>query len=262
MEHPVSLPCGCIAGSSCLERSLAANPTCPLCHTTDFNARPNRRSSTSARLRQLELETGLDDWPIPSVETSLEFSDGARTQHAARTDFSPREKLAVLNGCHGSALSLREVEVCVSLVDHRLGTSTSVPDALDAWFGYPLFEPARWTGGADVRGYMQGRLSSRARGVRGVEDLMAMGGVGGDVLMLINMRAGTSFLLHELELVVSLMNFIHRSDVGLLDVLGLRNGGLGGVEGELVGAFKTLDIRIGSRNAVEDLGDVFSQAAL
>lgn len=38
--------------------------------------------------------------------------------------------------------------------------------------------------------------------------------------------------------------------------------GLRLVDEELVGAFGTLDIRVGSRNAVEDLGDVFSQATL
>lgn len=95
-----------------------------------------------------------------------------------------------------------------------------------------------------------------------------------------NRRAGTSFLADELELVVSLMNHVHGSRVGLLEVLGvpgagagagLPGGGGGGsespeglqrVDGELVRAFGRLDVRVGSRNAVEDLGDVFSEAML
>lgn len=92
-----------------------------------------------------------------------------------------------------------------------------------------------------------------------------------DVLMLVNIRAGTSFLLDELELVVSLMNHVHGTGLGLLDILGLRDGGLYGrpdlterqvIDERLVEDFGTLDIRVGSKNAVGDLGDVFSQATL
>lgn len=189
-----------------------------------------------------------------------------------QANFSLQEKLGVLNGCHGTVLSMRELEICISLVDHRLGTTTSVADALDAFLNYPLLDPLRRKRTADIREYMQGKSSSTpVRGVSGIEDVTAAGGDIRDALMLVNMRAGTSFLLDELDLVVSLMNFIHRSDIRLLDVLGLRNRGLVGlpdapglglVDVDLTGAFRTLDIRIGSKNAVEDLGDVFSQAAL
>ena len=92
-----------------------------------------------------------------------------------------------------------------------------------------------------------------------------------DVVILINMRAGTSFLLEELELVLALMNHVHGRGMGLLDVLGVPDAGLydrsdsaesGNVDKELVGEFDRLDLRVGSRNAVEDLGDVFSEARL
>lgn len=75
----------------------------------------------------------------------------------------------------------------------------------------------------------------------------------------------------EEDRLVSLMGYFHGRRVGLLDVLGLPDGGLDGrldspelgmADKELVGAFGTLDLRVGSRNVVEDLGDVFSQARL
>ena len=111
--------------------------------------------------------------------------------------------------------------------------------------------------------YMQGRSEIFGTGTNGADMR--------DVLVLINARAGTSFLLNGLELVVSLVNFVRGRNVGLLDVLGLRGGGHSGgggwegsrvVDGEFVEVFGTLDIRVGARNSVEDLGDVFEQARL
>ncbi|KAF6227139.1 hypothetical protein HO133_008580 [Letharia lupina] len=145
-----------------------------------------------------------------------------------------------------------------------------VVDALDAFLKCPLFDPSLWVKTAEIRAYMEGNSTNPLQFKSSCGNFTD--GDLRDVLMLVNMRAGTSFLLDELELVVSLMNFIHGSGVELLDVLGLREGGLLYVQpdslelqpadGELVKVFGTLDIRVGSKNAMEDLGDVFSQAAL
>lgn len=234
------------------------------------NAPLSRSSSSSSRhLRQLELRSDVNEWPMPSIESRGETPDEAGGEEADETEFLLQEMLGVLNGCCDTFLSLREMEICVSLVDYRLGTTTPIGDVLNAFLRYPLFDTSRWKEAADVREYVEGKATSDSQGMSGVEK--PKDGDLRDVLMLVNMRAGTSFLLDELELVVSLMNHIHKSGLGLLDVLGLRDGGLGGrsdlpesqvVEKELVGAFRTLDIRVGSKNAVEDLGDVFSQANL
>lgn len=143
---------------------------------------------------------------------------------------------------------MRELEVCTSLVDYRLGTTTSAIDVLDAFFANPLFNPEWRNRTADSR--------ESAADMR-------------HVLTMLNMRAGTCFLLDELELVVSVVNCFHGSSIGLLDVLGLSGGDQPGsssesrlVDGEFVREFGSLDIRVGRRNTVEDLGDVFSQANL
>lgn len=265
LEYPIILTCGCIAGSSCLERSFRKSPRCPLCRTTirviaGLNA--PLKHSTSAHLRQLELRSGVNDWPIPSIESRHEMSDRASMGRAEQAKHDLQGKLDVLNGCHGTFLSMRELEICISLVGYRLGTTTSAVDVLDAFIDCPLFR-------LDLSADLAGKTTDALQSEPGFDD--AASGDLRDVLMLVNMRAGTSFLLDELELVMSLMNFIHGSGVGLLDVLGLRDGALCGrsvlpglrlVDEELVGAFGTLDIRVGSRNAVEDLGDVFSQATL
>ena len=173
-----------------------------------------------------------------------------------QTKHNLKEKLDVLNACHGTFLSVRELGICISLVDFRLGTTTSVGDVLDAFLAHPLFrwdreEAVNHNGNPDLKDLWD-------------EDLR-------DVLMLVNMRAGTSFLLDELVMVLSLMNYVHVTNIGLLDVLGVSDArlcdqsasaGLKIVEKELVGAFGTLDLRVGSKNAVEDLGDVFSEARL
>lgn len=180
-----------------------------------------------------------------------------------------QEKLGVLNGCHGTFLSMRELEICISLVDYRLGTTTSSVDVLDAFLKDPLFDPSRWKRNADIRAYLERKSTNPFQDESSFENL-ADGDLK-DVLMLVNMRAGTSFLLDELELVVSLMNYIHGRGVGLLHVLGLRDEGPYGrpdlpesqlVDKELMKAFGTLGIRVDSKNAVEDLGDVFSQVTL
>ena len=235
------LTCSCIAGSSCLERSFKKSPRCPLCKTTirviaGLNA--PRKHSTTAHLRQLELESGLNDWPIPSIESPYEMWDRVSIERAEQTKCDLQRELDVLNGCHGTFLSMREMDICISLVDYRLGTATSSADILNAFRKCPLF---------------RSELSAEVRST-----LDAADGDLRDMLILVNMRAGTSFLLDELELVMSLMNFIHGRGVGLLDVLGLPDGARDG----LVKAFATLDLRVGSRNAVEDFGEVFSQAAL
>ena len=273
MEYPVLLTCGCIAGSLCLERSFETSPRCPLCKNAiriiaGVNAPLNH--NTRAHLLQLELRSGVNDWPIPSVESRREMLDSASMEEAEQTKSDLQGKLGVLNGCHSTFLSVRELEVCISLVDYRLGTTTSVVDALDAFLKCPLFDPSLWVKTAEIRAYMEGNSTNPLQFKSSCGNFTD--GDLRDVLMLVNMRAGTSFLLDELELVVSLMNFIHGSGVELLDVLGLREGGLLYVQpdslelqpadGELVKVFGTLDIRVGSKNAMEDLGDVFSQAAL
>lgn len=186
-------------------------------------------------------------------------------QGAEQMDCDLQAKLGVLNGCHGTFLSMRELEICISLVDYRFGTTTSTVDFLDTFLKCPLFDPSRWERTTDILAYVEGGSKSPFQGES------SLGGDLRDVLMLVNMRAGTSFLLDELELVVSLMNYVHGPGVGLLDVLGLRDQRLYGqpeltqwhvVDTQLVEEFGALDLRVGARNAVEDLGDVFSQAAL
>lgn len=262
LEYPVILTCGCVAGSSCLEISFNKSPRCPLCRTTiriiaGLNA--PLKHSTSAHLRQLELRSGVNDWPIPSIESRQELSDRASIERAQQTKYDLQGKLDVLNGCHGTFLSMRELEICISLVDYRLGTATSNVEVLDAFLKSPLFR-------LELDAHLEGKSTDVFQSEPGFEN--AADGELRDVLMLVNMRAGTSFLLNELELVMSLINFIYGSVLGLRDVLGLRVGALYGQsdlpqsQEDLVGAFGTLDIRVGSRNAVEDLGDVFSQATL
>ena len=197
---------------------------------------------------------------------------GEQTQHDLL-----RAKLDVLNCCHGTFLSMRELEICISLVDYRLGTATPVLDVLDAFLKRPLL---RWE--LLDAACSEGTTTTTSTTTTTTTEPVRGGGSGSgnnavddddgevrDALVLVNVRAGTSFLLHELELVVALMGFVHGvGGVGLRDVLGLRVAGLlhgrleAPVEKELVGAFGTLDIRVGEKDAVRDLGDVFSQATL
>ncbi len=268
MDYPVNLPCGCIAGSLCLQQSLEQNPRCPLCHhpirvTPGANAPSN--PGLSHHLRQPELCSGLDDWPIPSIENHLEIPYGESTDEAARWNFDLRSKLETLNALHDTFLSPRELEVCVSLVDHRLGTATASADVLDAFFRCPLFDPLRWQRAAAIRA---SRLPLRDD--MRVEDRPYAADLR-DALVLVNRGAGTACSLNDVELVVSLMNHIHGTNVFLVDVLGLRGRGAGDGVGflkgqvadrELVRSFGTLDLRVGGLNAIEDLGDVFSEAML
>lgn len=250
-ESPILLPCGCIVGSWCLERSFQNSPSCPLCHVIiriipGVNALEHRQSLASQyHLRCLEHRSGIDKWPVPSVEKTS--GDGGDTDRTEETNLELQSRLGVLNCCHGTFLSMRELEVCISLVDYRLGTTTSAIDVLDAFFADPLINPEWGNRTADL-------FESTA-------DMR-------NVLTMLNMRAGTCFLLKELELVVALVNCFHGSSIGLLDVLGLSGDQPGSssesrlVDGEFVREFGELDIRVGRRNAVEDLGDVFSQANL
>ena len=318
LEDPTILPCGCVIGSSCLEQSFQKSPSCPRCNTTiriiaGVNA-PLHPNTTDTYLRQLELlRSDLNDWPIPLTEHSPASSRRAMPDRASSTDddddaeqteYDLQAKLDVLNGCHGTFLSMRELEICISLVDHhhhqRLGTgtgtgaTTAVVDVLDAFLKRPLL---RWEADAFLQGESTTEQPVIVRGEAGSGSGKNVVVVDGeevrDALVSVNMRAGTSFLPHELELVLSLMGFIHSGGggrggvvvVGLRDVLGLRHRGGGGRrlllhgrllllespglqrlveegEEELVGAFGTLDVRVGRRNAVQDLGDVFSQATL
>lgn len=271
MEHPIILHCGCIAGSMCLERSFETSPQCPLCNTTisliaGVDAPPNR--STVDHLKQLELMCGVHDWPIPSTEGRQATPDAESMEEDAQMRYDMQNKLGVLNSCHGTSLSERELEMCVSFVDYRLGTTTSITDVLDAFLKCPLFDPARWERSAEARANMEGISLNPLQDEYRVES--AHGADLRAALMLINLRAKTSFLLDELDLVVSLMNYIHGREIGLLEVLGLQNGGMNGqpdltetrpVDRELVRGFETLDIRVGMGNTMEDLGDVFSQVS-
>ncbi len=193
---------------------------------------------TTPRLRQLELELGIRDWAIPSIETQKETPDGASREEAD----SVRVKLGVLNGCHGTHLTERELEICISLVDFRLGTVTTVRDVLGAFFRCPVFEaegvPLCSREGSEVAEWDREEMN--------------------DALMVVNMRSGMSVLLGELELVVALVGFVRGRGIGVREVLGLRGeGGRGVVDGGLAGALGRLDLRVGERFAVEDLGDVF-----
>lgn len=269
LEYPVLLTCGCVAGALCLERAFCQSPRCPLCNTTirvvaGVNA--PLKHNTKDQLRQLELSSGIDDWPLPSSESRSDVLDRAGMWNVAEQDRQLQYQLDVLNECHGTFLSMREFDVCISLIDYRLGTSTSPIQILDAFLRDPLFDQSRWKRSAELREYMSGsgtNLFFQRKYDLADRDLK-------DLLMMVNLRAGTSFLLDELELVVSLVNYVQGRGIGLLDVLGLRDEGQYGredsgqqlVDQDLVGPFRNLDIRVGSRNAVEDLGDVFSQATL
>ena len=224
------------------------------------------KHNTTDQLRRLELRSGINDWPLPSFENPSDGLDRASMWDAEEKKRELQYQLDVLNECHSTFLSMREFNVCISLVDYRLGTSTSPPQILDAFFKDPCFDQPRWKRSAELREYMSGGGTNvffqRSYDLAD-RDLK-------DLLMLVNFRAGTCFLLNELELVVSLVNHVQGSGIELPDVLGLRDEGqyeredLGQqlVDQELVGPFRNLDIRVGSRNAVEDLGDVFSQATL
>ena len=269
LEYPVLLTCGCVAGSSCLERTFAKSPRCPLCKTTirviaGVNA--PLKHNTADQVRQLELRSGINDWPLPSFENPLDGLDRASMWSAEEKKRELQYQLDVLNECHSAFLSLREFDVCISLVDYRLGTSTSPAQILDAFFKDPCFDQSRSKRSAEFREYMSDsrtNLFFQRNYDLANRDLK-------DLLMIVNVRAGTSILLKELELVVSLVTYVQDREIGLMDVLGLRDEGQyeredSGeqlVDQELVGPFRNLDIRVGSRNAVEDLGDVFSQATL
>ena len=269
LEYPVLLTCGCVAGSSCLERTFAKSPRCPLCKNTirviaGVNA--PLKHNTEDQLRQLELRSGINDWPLPSSESPSSGLDRASMWRAEEKKRELQYQLDVLNECHSTFLSMREFDVCISLVDYRLGTSTSPTQILDAFFKDPCFDQPRRKRIAELREHMSGSGTNsffQRENDCANRDLK-------DLLMIVNLRAGTSFLLNELELVVSLVNYVQGTGVGLLDVLGLRDegqyeredSGQQLVDQELVGPFRNLDIRVGSRNAVEDLGDVFSQATL
>lgn len=203
-------------------------------------------NASRGHLDRLELRSGIGEWPVPSVEKTSD--DGGDADQTEQTNLELQSRLGVLNCCHGTYLSMRELEVCISLVNYRLGTTTSATNVLDAFFADPLFNP-EWRNRTAVP-------RETAADMR-------------HVLTMLNMRAGTCFLLDELELVVSLVNFFHSSSIGLLDVLGLKGGDLPGlssesslVDGEFVREFGELDIRVGRMNAVADLGDVFSEANL
>lgn len=252
-EYPILLPCGCIAGSSCLERSFQNSPRCPLCHVIiriipGVNALDlHQRTVNPDYMRRLELRSGIDEWPVPSVENiSGDEDDEDETDP---TKIVLHSRLGALNCCHSTFLSKRELEVCISLVDYRLGTTTSVINVLDSFFADPLFNE-EW----------RSRMAYSRR--ESPADMR-------HILTMLNMRAGTCFLLDELELVVSLVNCFHDRNISLMEVLGLSGGEQPDsesesrlVDGEFVRGFGELDIRVGRMNAVQDLGDWFSQANL
>lgn len=186
-----------------------------------------------------------------------------------------RDKLGVLNSRHGTHLSILELEICVSLVDYRLGSTTSTNDVLNEFLNSPLlFDAPRWKRSANTNPYMAAKSKMPSSQHHDDDDEIEFNDLvpGADaddvraVLKMINMRAGTSFLLTELAVVVSLMNHLYGRAIGLLDVLGLRDGGqqLGLSESQVVGAelmrgLGTLNICVGAQNGGEDLGEVSSR---
>ena len=169
-----------------------------------------------------------------------------------------------------------ELEVCVSLVDYRLGSTTPTVDVLDEFLNSPLlFDAPRWKRSANTNPYMaaNSKMPSSQHHDDDDDEIEFNDSVPGAdaddvraVLKMINMRAGTSFLLTELAVVVSLMNHLYGRAIGLLAVLGLRDGGQQSglsesqvVGAELMGGLGTLDICLGAQNGGEELGEVSSR---
>lgn len=170
-----------------------------------------------------------------------------------------------------------ELEICVSLVDYRLGSTTSTVDVLDEFFNSPLlFDAPRWERSANITNpYMAATSKTHSSSQHyedddEIEEKDLVPGSDADdvraVLAMINMRAGTSFLLKELAVVVSVMNHLYGGAIGLLDVLGLRDGGQQFglsesrvVGAELMGGLGTLNSGVGAQDGGEDLGGVSSR---
>lgn len=235
-------------------------------------------------LEELELRAGLADWPIPSIETrsppdSREVSTHEEAEQQTTKQYDLRDQLGVLNSRHGTHLSMLELEICVSLVDYRLGSTTSTVDVLDEFVNSPLlFDAPRWERSASTNPYMAATSKTHSSSQHhedddddGIEENDLVPGSDADdvraVLTMINMRAGTAFLLKELAVVVSVMNHLYGGAIGLLDVLGLRDGGqrlglsesrVGGAE--LMGGLGTLNSGVGAaQDGGEDLGGVSSR---
>ena len=188
-----------------------------------------------------------------------------------------RDQLGVLNSRHGTHLSMLELEICVSLVDYRLGSTTSTVDVLDEFFNSPLlFDAQRWERSASTNPYMAATSKTHSSSQHHEDDDeieendLVPGSDAGDVravLAMINMRAGTAFLLKELAVVVSVMNHLYGGAIGLLDVLGLRDGGQQFglsesrvVDAELMGGLGMLNSGVGAaQDGWEDLGGVSSR---
>ena len=179
----------------------------------------------------------MANWPVPSIEARS--PPGSRVGYSYKQAnqvkyYDLQDKLDILNGRHGTHLSVLELEICVSLVDYRLGTTTSTIAVLDEFLNSPLlFDAPRWKRNANNNPYTAKKSMMPSSQYDDDDDEIAFNSSvpGADskdvraVLKMINIRAGTSFLLKELEVVVSLMNHLHGQAIGLLDVLGLRDGG-------------------------------------
>ena len=55
------------------------------------------------------------------------MSDSVSHAEVTKTTMTCKEDLSVLNWCHNTLLSVRELETCISLVHHRLSTTIVIP---------------------------------------------------------------------------------------------------------------------------------------
>ena len=171
----------------------------------------------AARLRgKMVVQNGVLDWVGSPIEYMPVGGDGVK--RVERSNEELWSDLDAVNMIHKTFLSVRDLQICISLIDWRFGatTTTSTIDVLNAFFAFGLFDwderAKRWE---ELDAYMAGKSAVFENGRRNAaEDVR-------DEVVLINMRAGTSLLLNEVELVLSWMNHVHHRDVGVLDILGL-----------------------------------------
>lgn len=195
-------------------------------------------------------------WPNEQAPNNpISAPKNANQNPTAAASIQEQLQLALdyLNAHERTQMSLAEMKTAIALIDNRLGVHIQLADVLDVFLNAKYDDnehrlksipPPRVDSSND------GRMEEAKR----------------DVLMLVNMRANTRILMHELEVVLRLVDHHYGTSTLIRDVLGLKWGSgyakpdLHLSDEELVDSLVALDIRLPT--TVDDLGEALSRVDL